>query len=226
MEKRYIIYTNNKQIFKGAIMITLLTQTANMTPDDVKNQINDILLSNIENINSTFSNFLTIIGIIIAISGVLATINFSQRKKIKNEVMVEISKELDELKQIIIRQTDEKTNNHIHNAIQRYKENSQEEEYYRNMMFKDLSDILASEIHVNDTNNLKDVFNLHALRYELIAKLTSGKEKETKEALKRLTRGDYAISKLLSFKKYITILERKTDINIQKELNMLKNSLN
>ena len=205
-------------------MITLLVQATNLTEDEVKRQVNEILLANIENINSTISNTLTVIGLIITIFGVLATINFSQRKKIKNEVMVEISKELYEEKQRIILQTNEKANTQIHYAIQRYKESSQEEEYYRNMMFKDLSDILATEIHVNDTNNLKDVFSLHALRYELIAKLTSGKEKETKDALKRLTRGDYAITKLLSFKKYITILEKKTDINIQKELDELKNS--
>jgi len=224
MEKRHLFYRSNQQIFKGAIMITLLVQATNLTEDEVKRQVNEILLANIENINSTISNTLTVIGLIITIFGVLATINFSQRKKIKNEVMVEISKELYEEKQRIILQTNEKANTQIHYAIQRYKESSQEEEYYRNMMFKDLSDILATEIHVNDTNNLKDVFSLHALRYELIAKLTSGKEKETKDALKRLTRGDYAITKLLSFKKYITILEKKTDINIQKELDELKNS--
>jgi predicted S18 family serine protease len=207
-------------------MITLLTQTANMTPDEIKSYMNEILLANIENINSSISNALTILGILVAVFGFVGTISFSQRKKIKDEVMVEISKELDEEKHRIIKQTNEKANTQIHNAIQRYKEISQEEEYYRNMMFKDLSDILASEIHVNDTNNLKDVFSLHASRYELIAKLTSGKEKETKDALKRLTRGDYAITKLLSFKKYITILEKKTDINIQKELDELKNSEN
>jgi len=205
-------------------MITLLMQTTNMTPDEIEAYMNKILLSNVENINSTLSNALTFMGILITVFGILGTVSFFQRKKIKEEVMIEISKELDEEKNRIIKQTDEKANAQIRYAIQRYKETSQEEEYYRNMMFKDLSAILASEIHVNDTNNLKEVFNLHASRYELITKLTSGKEKETKDALKRLARGDYAITKLLSFKKYITILEKKTDINIQKELDELKSS--
>jgi hypothetical protein len=197
--------------------------TTPMTPEQIEAFMNAKLLANVENINSTISNMVTLLGVAIALIGAIATFTIFQRKKIVSEVMAEVHKELDEEKQRIIRQADEKANAMIHEEILEYKQKAMLEEYYRNMMFKDLSTLLADEIHINDTNNLAEVFAKHADRYEIVAKLTSGKKKETREALKRLVKGDYKIIRLEAFKKYIEILERqKYDLYINEQLRALK----
>jgi len=188
-----------------------------MTPEQIETIINAKLLANVENINSTVSNLLTALGIIIAIMGVLATMEFFRRKKIVREVLVEINNELDRTKREIAHNASDKANELIMDQIRRYKEESRQEEYYRNMMYADLSKMLSREIHVNETNNLEEVFSRFAGRFELITKLTSGDIKETKKALYSLAHGDYEkIRRLQSFRNYIELLKKRSEIAVSK----------
>jgi len=190
-----------------------------ITEERVVNIINEKLLANVDGINSTISNLLTFFAIILTIVSILS---FFQRKKIVEEVMLDVNKELDETKKSIIQRADEKTNDKINLSIKRYKKESRDEEYYRNFMFKDLTTMLSSELHVNDTNNLQEVFSAHAETLGVITQLTSGREKETKRALEKLSTNTYDIINLESFKKYIEILENKSDLDITLELEEFK----
>ncbi len=203
----------------------ILLTAATMTPEQIEAFMNAKLLGNVENINATVSNLVTVLAVAISVIGAIATFTMFQRKRIVSEVMAQVHTELDDAKQRIVRQADEKANIMIHEEIEAYKKQAREEEYFRNMMFKDLSRILSKEIHVNDTNNLPDVFALHADRYEIVTKLTSGRFKETQEALYKLANGNYKIINLHSFKKYIEILENSKNIELKNALREWKQEL-
>ncbi len=100
-----------------------------MTREQIETIINAKLLSNVESINSTVSNLLTMLGIIIAIMGVFATMEFFRRKKIVREVLVEINNELDRTKHEIAHNARDKANEMILYEIDRYKKESRKEEY-------------------------------------------------------------------------------------------------
>ena len=194
-----------------------------MTREQIETIINAKLLANVENINSTVSNLLTALGIIIAIMGVLATMEFFRRKKIVEEVTAEINNDLYRTKQEIINSVSDKANEMIMYEIDRYKKESRKEEYYRNMMYADLSKMLSREIHVNEMNNLEQVFSRFAGRFELITKLTSGDIKETKKALYSLAYGDYEkIRRLKAFRSYIALLKKRSEIAVSKEFRELE----
>jgi len=206
----------------------ILLTAATMTPEQMEQIeafMNAKLLGNVENINATVSNLVTVLAVAISIIGAIATFTMFQRKRIVNEVMAQVHTELDDAKQRIVRQADEKANIMIHEEIEAYKKQAREEEYFRNMMFNDLNRMLAREIHVNDTNNLPDVFALHADRYEIIAKLTSGRLRETQDALDKLVNGNYEIVGLVSLQKYIDILEKSKSPDWKKMLREWKENL-
>ena len=190
----------------------------NITPEQINAIVDARILSSIDGINSTLSNTLNVFIAIFTIFGIFAGVGLWQRRKIVDAVLSEVNKELDKDRQSIIHSAETKANTRIKSSIQKYKEQSQEEEYYRNMMFKDLSSMLATELHINESNNLKEVFSLHAERIGLITNLTSGKEKATVRALTQLSTGTYDIIKMESFKKYIKILEKTSNLAILEAL--------
>ncbi len=197
----------------------------NLTPEQINAIVDARILSSIDGLNSTLSNTLDVFIAIFTIFGVFAGVGLWQRKKIVDTVLSEVNKELDKDRQSIIHSAETKANTRIKSSIQRYKEESQEEEYYRNMMFTDLSKKLATELHINESNNLKEIFSLHADRMGHITNLTSGKEKETIRALNSLSTDTYDIIKLESFKKYIKILERTSNLAILEALEELMSKL-
>ena len=78
------------------------------------------------------------------------------------------------------------------------------------MLFYDLNKIHATEQKKNATKALND----YSDRYYTVSQLTSGMCKERTKALKKLTTGVYKkITKLESFKNYITFL-KDSDISL------------
>jgi len=176
----------------------------NLTPEQINAIIDARMLSSVDGINSTLSNaidiFLGIFSTIAIVISFVTVIGYFKRKKIVEEVLLEVNKEIDKDKTNIIQNVEAKAYSRIENSIQKYKEQSQAEEYYRNMMFKDLSNMLATELHFNKSNNLKEVFSIHAERLGVVTNLTSGREKETIRAINQLSTGTYEIIKMESFK--------------------------
>jgi hypothetical protein len=197
-----------------------------LTEDKINSLIDEKLLSSVDGINSMIGNSLTLLFGAFTIYLIFTGISFFHRKKIVEEVMLEVRKELNTEIRSVEDNINLKFNKHIKNSIKKFKDESQEEEYVRNLIFKDLSSMLADEIRGNGDHNLSDVFNWYAERLYIIIQLTSGNEREVRRSLKKLSTGSYnMILTLKSFQKYIELLDKNIDMDISIDLEKLKNTM-
>ena len=186
-----------------------------LTTADIEHLVDAKLLQSVDGINSAISNSLTIYVAIFAFFAFFAGLNLMQRERVKKDVLAEVNRDFDNLRKEIETQVSERSARYLRHTIGSFEERMHEEEFYRNVLFKDLNEILASEIHQNGNDNLKDVFNLHAERMYIVTQLTSGKREETIKALKKLSTGTYdTITRQLSFRRYIDILTKKEDTDL------------
>ncbi len=220
------------------ILFFLITQTLfafedNNISNDITDQVNQIILNNIENINSTIANHLQVLEIALAFASILLVVigfmNFTYKKhlmdemeKHKKQMKIEIEDKTEQLINKKFRKEAEDTrediqqqlNNYVRTSIKKLKKESQKEEFLRNLIFKDLNNILSSEL--NEHTNFSEVFNTYALRYYIISQLTSGDDHEKKLALRKLSIGAYKqLTKLESFKEYITTLKENEDTSLE-----------
>ena len=196
-------------------------------------QLNQIILTNIENINSSIANNLQVLEIALAFISILLVIigfvNFFHKKRIMEEIEEKtsylINKKFRQESEEIREEINKKLNIYVKNSIKKLKQESQKEEFLRNLIFKDLSSTLSSEL--NNGTNLAEVFNTYANRYYIISQLTSGNDDERKRALRKLATGSYKqITKLKSFKEYLILLkDTDTSLDIANAIIELESAL-
>ncbi len=203
----------------------------NKLSNEITSQVNQIILNNIENINSTIANHLQVLEISLAFASILLValgfMNFTYKKQLiremekhKKQIKIEIEERTEQLINKKFRQEAEDTREEIYHKLSTYvktsirklKKESQKEEFLRNLIFKDLNTILSSEL--SNHTNISEVFNTYANRCFIISQLTSGNDHERKIALRKLSIGSYKqITKLESFKEYLKLL-KKTDTSL------------
>jgi len=197
--------------------------TTIMNKTSISNLINEKLINNIDGINSSISNVLTLLFGALTTYFLFIAFNFFQKKKIIKDVILESHKEINEEIKNLKEENKIEFNRHIKNSINENRKESQKDEYIRNLIFYDLSKMLASDINENGENNLKKVFNLYSTRLLIATQLTSGEEKQIKFALRKLSlKVYYRLLSLKPVKDYIETLEERDDMDIFKELEDFK----
>jgi hypothetical protein len=201
-----------------------------LTQQEILQIIDKQLFSSVESVTNlvtvSIGLFSLMITIYILIIG-YQTIKIGKiASTIKDEVLLEIDKKFNIESKMIEEEFNRKLIKHLRYNMKVYKEEAQKEEFIRNVIFKNLSELLADEIRGNGEFNLNEVFNLYSDRLYLVSQLTSGNEKEVKIALKKLSTGTYLkILRLEAFQTYINILETKADIDIDRELYEVKKAI-
>jgi hypothetical protein len=180
--------------------------------------VNNELLKNFEIITALNANTFEILFAGITI--LFIVMGFSHFNY-KQHMVFEIGKQLEKEKEEFLKESLKD----LKKLINQYKYESQQEEFLRNIIFKDLTKILASEIKGDKEHQLNEKFSLHADRLEVITQLTSGDENEVRKALRRLSTKTYnKIIRLQSFIDYIEVLEKQaSSMDIEEELSILKN---
>jgi hypothetical protein len=201
-----------------------------LTKKDILQIIDNQLFSSVESVTDLVTLSITLFSIMITIYILIIgyqTIKIGKiASTIKDEVLLEIDKKFNIESKMIEEEFNRKLLKHLRYNMKVYKEEAQKEEFIRNVIFKNLSELLSDEIRVNGEFNLNEVFNLYSDRLYLVSQLTSGNEKEVKIALKKLSTGTYyKILRLEAFQTYLNILETKSDIDIDKELYEVKKAI-
>jgi GTPase SAR1 family protein len=189
--------------------------TTPLTPEQVGHIVDTKLLATLDGMNSTLNNTMTGLTVVIAFFALAVGANIFQHRRITEKVKSEIDSELYKLKKRLEEETHEEVTRYVREGIKLFRKEQQREEFYRNVLFKDLYEILASEIHLNGSDNLQEVFNTHAQRMMIVIQLTSGIREETLRALKKLSTGTYhTIEQQESFKAYLRLLSNSDDMEI------------
>jgi hypothetical protein len=180
--------------------------------------VNNQILKNFEIITTLNSNTFEILFAGVTILFIVIGFNHYNYKQ---HMAFEIGRQLEKEKEEFLKESLKD----LKKLINQYKNESQKEEFLRNIIFKDLTKILASEIKGDEEHQLNEKFSLHSDRLEVITQLTSGDENEVRKAIRRLSTKTYRkIIRLQSFVEYIDILEGKaSSMNLEEELRILKN---
>jgi len=189
---------------------------------DINNTIITIvdgqLLKNFEIITALNANTFEILFAGITILFIVIGFNhFNYKQHMAFEIGKQLEREKEEFLKASLKD--------LKKLINQYKYESQKEEFLRNIIFKDLTKILASEIKGDKEHQLTEKFSLHADRLEVITQLTSGDENEVRKAIRRLSTKTYnKIIRLQSFIDYIEVLEGKaSSMDLEEELSILRN---
>jgi len=201
-----------------------------LTKEQIIRVIDDRLFGNLDSIMSLIEVSLVILTIGITIFLVITGLKSRKIIEIiddmKDNVSSEIDKKFNIESKIIEEDFQRKLTKNLKFYMKEYQIEAQKEEFIRNVIFKNLSELLSDEIRVNGESNLNEVFNLYSDRLYLISQLTSNNANEVKKALKKLSTGTYdKILRLEAFKEYLDILEKKTDMDIGIELYNVKKTI-
>ncbi len=201
-----------------------------LTKEQIIRVIDDRLFSSVESVSNLTSIILAVLAIAITVALIIFGMQIVTTRKmtsnIKEDVLAEIDKKFNRESKIIEEDFQRKLTKNLKFYMKEYQIEAQKEEFIRNVIFKNLSELLADEIRVNGESNLNEVFNLYSDRLYLISQLTSNNANEVKKALKKLSTGTYdKILRLEAFKEYLDILEKKTDMDIGIELYNVKKTI-
>ena len=207
-----------------------INSTILTTKKELLDIVDDRLFSSVESVSNLTSITLAVLAIAITVALIIFGFQVVSIRKmttnIKEEVLVEINKKFNIESKIIEEDFQRKLTKNLKFYMKEYQVEAQKEEFIRNVIFKNLSELLADEIRVNGESNLNEVFNLYSDRLYLISQLTSNNANEIKKALKKFSTGTYnKILRLEAFKEYLDILEKKTDMDIGIELYKVRKTI-
>lgn len=199
-------------LFFFPMIIYAESDQTSLSKEELTHIINEQLLGNVDAINSTISNYLTVFGILLAIGSLILSFGvYFKKKELDQKIQEYVEKQFNQEFHNVIKEVNKRANILIGRENTKLKKEYQKEEYLRNFIFYDLNKILSSEL--SNGKNLSEIFNLHADRIYLITQLTSGEEKKITKALRQLSIGNYdKITRLDSFGQYISFL-KDTDIS-------------
>ena len=194
-----------------------------LTEKEIIRLLDDRLLGSLDSVISLIDVSLGVLAIGITIFLVITGLKSRKIREVIDDMKDNVSFEIDKRfyieSKIIEESFQRKLTKNLKFYMKEYQVEAQKEEFIRNVIFKNLSELLADEIRVNGESNLKEVFNLYSDRLYLVSQLTSNNEKEVKKSLKKLSTGTYdKILRLEAFNEYLNILEKKTNMDIGIEL--------
>lgn len=221
------ISEHNQSIHEISSKLIEHTQSAINTPpclskDEIICIINDRLLDSIEGVNTGMAIAIAFIFGLLTLYTVLMGLSVLNVKKVRDEILQEVKKGITEE----INEKSKRIDKNIKKSILKNHQATQEDEYLRNLIFYDLSKILASDINELAETDMKKVFNLYSTRLLVATQLTSGDKKQIKRALKMLSLSAYKpLRSFISIQNYIKTLELRDDLDIEDELLAIKKSL-
>jgi hypothetical protein len=201
-----------------------------LTEKEIVRIIDDRLFSSLDGVVNLIDVSLVILTIGLTIFIVITGLKYKSMmevtKKIKDEVLAEVNKKFNQESKMLEEEFRKKLTRNLRYHMKQYKDEAQREEFIRNIIFKDIGELLANEIKINGESNLKEVFNLYSDRLYIISQLTSNNEIEVKKALRKLSTVTYnKILRLQAFKEYLDILEKKIEIDVTIELYDVKKAM-
>jgi hypothetical protein len=201
-----------------------------LTEKEIVRIIDDRLFSSLDGVVNLIDVSLVILTIGLTIFIVITGLKYKSMmevtKKIKDEVLADVNIKFNQESKMLEEEFRKKLTRNLRYHMKQYKDEAQREEFIRNIIFKDIGELLANEIKINGESNLKEVFNLYSDRLYIISQLTSNNEIEVKKALRKLSTVTYnKILRLQAFKEYLDILEKKIEIDVTIELYDVKKAM-